>query len=414
MLLAAIIGGIVVWVAITLFGPTPTQTTSTRRVLDESWKRPTEAKQQIVDRRIALLQASDYRSTAEAVTVPEEYRAMAELKRNIENDLLARANIVGVGVRKRIVDGNPTDDIVLSIFVTDDSTGDDLRADPGLRGMLPDSSFLQVVKTGEIRARNWAPPPGGAANQIVPVLNWLNERVRPVFGGVSISRDQTPSGTLATCCYEVDTLPTMPTKYYMLSNNHVLANLNDSMVGDVILQPGWSDGGAYPADYVGWLAASVPIEFMNGGAYIPTNYVDAAIGAGHFMELDNRIYWTGNLRGVIYAPQQWTEVHKTGAVSAFTRGRITDVTTTIDVKYLGGKEARFVDQIVLDKMSIGGDSGSLVVDSQSRRGVGLLFADSIEDNQSYANKLLHIENALGIRISETGEVSPAPIGPFLG
>jgi hypothetical protein len=32
----------------------------------------------------------------------------------------------------------------------------------------------------------------------------------------------------------------VPTKFYLLSNNHVLANSNNAMIGDPILQPGRS------------------------------------------------------------------------------------------------------------------------------------------------------------------------------
>jgi hypothetical protein len=39
----------------------------------------------------------------------------------------------------------------------------------------------------------------------------------------------------------------------MLSNNHILANVNIASPGDAILQPGSRDGGIVPADVVGTL-----------------------------------------------------------------------------------------------------------------------------------------------------------------
>ncbi|EGL82757.1 hypothetical protein CathTA2_1765 [Caldalkalibacillus thermarum TA2.A1] len=99
--------------------------------------------------------------------------------------------------------------------------------------------------------------------------NALNSRVRPVKGGWSIGHKAITAGTVATCVYDMlpgarKTLPEpgigMPAKYYILSNNHVLANSNDASLGDAILQPGPYDGGKEDEDTVARLSRFIPIS----------------------------------------------------------------------------------------------------------------------------------------------------------
>lgn len=52
------------------------------------------------------------------------------------------------------------------------------------------------------------------------------------------------------------------------------------------------------------------------------------------------------------------------------------MTAAVNVTYGGGRTARFEDQIITGPMSEGGDSGSLLVDADELKAVGLLFAGS--------------------------------------
>lgn len=58
---------------------------------------------------------------------------------------------------------------------------------------------------------------------------------------------------------------------YILSNNHVLANLNSATIGDPIIQPGDLDGGTLQMDIIAQLTRWVPIDFVGN------NEVDCAI-----------------------------------------------------------------------------------------------------------------------------------------
>jgi len=215
----------------------------------------------------------------------------------------------------------------------------------------------------------------------------LARRIRPVQGGWSVSHFRGHTGTIGACVY--DLLPGsavsppkfgegIPPRFYILSNNHTLANSNEAAIGDPILQPGLADGGTDPADRIARLSRFIPITF---DPPVPRaqhrNLVDAAIAEGRFDELDRSIYWSGY-------PQGWYEkrnlrvgmqVKKTGRTTNFTLGHITAINATVDVNYPGGSVARFLEQIVTTNMSAPGDSGSLVLDLNNKV-VGLLFAGS--------------------------------------
>jgi hypothetical protein len=91
----------------------------------------------------------------------------------------------------------------------------------------------------------------------------LAKRTRPAKGGYSVGHYGITAGTIGTSVYDI--LPGgstsgspaigvgMPPRYYILSNNHVLANVNDAKIGDPILQPGPYDGGTDPADRIATL-----------------------------------------------------------------------------------------------------------------------------------------------------------------
>jgi hypothetical protein len=256
----------------------------------------------------------------------------------------------------------------------------------------------------------------GLAGQELEVgVQALAKRARPARGGYSVGHVKITAGTIATCVY--DFLPGatvnppasgigIPTKFYLLSNNHVLANSNNAMIGDPILQPGPFDGGTDPADRIARLSRFVPITFEPP---VPRashrNLVDAAVAEGEFHDLEREVYWHGVPRGWYQRARLKVgdRVKKTGRTTNFTRGRVIATNATIDVNYGGGQIARFLDQIVTTNISAGGDSGSLVLSSapgsqpgtQDDFAVGLLFAGSpqatIVNHFEHVRALLRIE-----------------------
>jgi hypothetical protein len=240
------------------------------------------------------------------------------------------------------------------------------------------------------------PPSPGVAPAVV-----ARGRVRPAPGGYSVGPADGPTGTIATSVY--DTLPAatgIPQHFYLLSNNHVLANSNAAAPGEPILQPGRADGGTDPLDRIATLSRYIPLTFQPD---VPLedqdNLVDAAIAEAEFNDIDRQVHWIGRVRA--WRPKDQvdvgTEVQKTGRTTHYTTGQITAVNATVDVAFDRGRVARLKDQIIMTKMSDPGDSGSLIL-TMDGVAVGLLFAGS--QQVTIANQIENVHSLLGVKVAE--------------
>lgn len=311
------------------------------------------------------------------------------------------ANVVGLAEGIKWKNGKPTGEPALIVLVTHKlekgQLGSKDLAPPKLGDMQTD-----VLDVGYLFA-------GGEAESSGAGVQTLGKRLRPAQGGYSVGHKNITAGTIATCVYDI--LPGgsvsppvhgvgIPPRYYILSNNHVLANSNAASLGDAVLQPGPFDGGADPADRIATLTRFVPITFNPPTPLASqNNFVDCAIAEGQFHDLNRLVYWNGHVRGwrrkanVIVG----TLVKKTGRTTNFTTGRITAINATIDVNFGGSKVARFKEQIVTTNMSAGGDSGSLVL-TIDNVAVGLLFAGS--STSMIANQIENVRSLLRVEVAE--------------
>ena len=244
-----------------------------------------------------------------------------------------RPNLVGVGVGVKWKKGAPTGEPAVLALVTTKVDRDALSTKELVPAKVANMQ-TDVLAIGIPLAGGGQPRVGAQS---------LARRIRPAEGGYSVGHVAITAGTIATCVYDIQpggsTSPPqpgvgIPNRYYILSNNHVLANSNDANLGDPILQPGPFDGGVDPADRIASLSRFVPITFQPP---VPlanhNNLVDAAVAAGEFHDLDREIYWTGYVRG--WRPRAGvtvgTIVQKTGRTTNYTTGRITAVNATVDI-----------------------------------------------------------------------------------
>lgn len=316
--------------------------------------------------------------------------ALHEVHEDKHADLMACENVVGVGIGNKVTEEEDTGELCLSVFVSQ-------KLEPSLlrkKDLIPKAIGrfkTDVVETGIIFAG--AGPMAEPATRIEEggvSVEVLTTRVRPAEGGYSVGHYQITAGTYATAVYDSSSYPGMPRKYYVLSNNHVLANSNAARIGDPVLQPGPYDGGIMGRDTIARLSRFVPIQFAGG-----PNYVDAALAEGNFDVLDREIYWIGYVRGAV-APAIGMSVQKTGRTTNYTTGRITAINAVVNVSYGGGQTARFEKQVLSTSMSAGGDSGSLLLDMDNKA-VGLLFAGS--SSVTVYNDIRYVQALLGIRIA---------------
>ena len=89
---------------------------------------------------------------------------------------------------------------------------------------------------------------------VIRALDVNTGRYRPAPGGVSVGHVAITAGTLGLWVQKND-------RWYILSNNHVLADSNEAQIGDPILQPGAHDDGTFPLDHIANLSEFVKIHF---------------------------------------------------------------------------------------------------------------------------------------------------------
>lgn len=317
-----------------------------------------------------------------------EYLEISKIQEDEENKILAKENVVGVAVSHKIKNEQDTGDPCMAVFV-------EQKLDPALLGSdqaIPKTIKkykTDVIETGPIFAEPHDAEDLAEDEEPDVGIQTLRGRIRPVEGGYSVGHYRITAGTMATAVYDRSPFPGIPRRYYMLSNNHVLANSNNARIGDPILQPGRYDGGTYPRDLVARLYRFVPIRFDGR-----CNYVDAAIAVGEFHDLDREVYWIGYVKGVATVGVN-ANVQKTGRTTSYTTGRVSAINATVNVNYGSGRVGRMCRQIVTTNMSAGGDSGSLLCD-MNERAVGLLFAGS--SSVTIHNDIRYVQALLGIRV----------------
>jgi hypothetical protein len=310
-------------------------------------------------------------------------------------------NVVGMGVGVKWKNGQPTGEPALIVLVAQKLDKSALSK----KQMIP--SKLGNVQTDVLAIGYPVAGLGGVEAAMEPQT--LAKRARPAEGGYSVGHYKITAGTIATSVYDwqpgATTTPPaagqgIPSRYYILSNNHVLANSNNAAIGDPILQPGPYDGGNPATDQIARLSRFIPIQFAPPIPLVNhKNLVDAAVAEGQFHDLDREVYWNGYLRG--WRPKSainvGLRVKKSGRTTNFTTGAIKVVGATVDVNYGPAGMARFSDQFITGNMSAGGDSGSLVM-TLDNVAVGLLFAGS--SVAMIMNPIEHVRNLLRVEVAE--------------
>lgn len=337
---------------------------------------------------------------------------------NIREEIFRKENVVSVGIGFKEKEGKKLieDDPCIIVGVTEKKSKISLNK----KDLVPseiDGFKTDVKKIGIPHALAYDP----------------KQRHRPALGGSSISHSLVTAGTLGTIVLNPKG------DRVILSNNHVMANSNNAKIGDMILQPGTYDGGT-PNDQIAKLAKFEPISFIgndddndddddggSGCAFADAfkgignifarifrsskrvkiikkdkeaivNYIDAAFAkpinddvvSDEIAEIGQVKEWKG-----IESIDLGESIEKFGRTTLYTQGTIDQMDMTVTVGYGGNKFAIFNDQFAAGPISEGGDSGSLIVSSNDKKAVGLLFAGS--EKITIINPIEHVIRILGIR-----------------
>ena len=176
------------------------------------------------------------------------FRQLIEAQRLAQADLLRRRGVVGVAIGFRNFKEQTTDQLAVAVLVVQKKPVEALSADDlvpqEVNGMRTD-----VIEVGRLEAH------------INP-----RDRFRPhVPAGVSIGHYKVTAGTIGAIVFDRNTGEPL-----ILSNNHVLANSNDSAIGDAVLQPGPTDHGVRPDDVVAKLHRFEMLRFYGDSGQGPT------------------------------------------------------------------------------------------------------------------------------------------------
>lgn len=316
------------------------------------------------DYRNALAQETQ----AEARIVGGDLARMAAAEPGAVSPLeapLSNVHATGVGIRVRGGEPRP-DQFVLKLFV--------FRKVPMNRTPALAQGFEGVpVDVEELPIQRAARRPGGLPPQ--------QRRHRPVIGGLSIAPLGAEfTGTLG--CF----LRGRGEEVFALSNNHVIADVNQLPPGTEIVQPGPET--AIPPtrrDAFAALTSFVPLEFPTLFTF-PINQVDAAIAVVPDLSLIQlgTMFGIGSYTPQLLAPLPGMRVIKCGRTTGVTTGWITAIHVgRVQVNYgFDGppRIAHFNEAVRIysfrPERPFGdvGDSGSVILDERTGRPVALLYA----------------------------------------
>jgi hypothetical protein len=293
---------------------------------------------------------------------------------------LTNVHATGAGIRVR--NGEVvSEDFVLKVYVFEKlDLGD---ATPQLTrqfgGIEIDVEPLPVQLAAARVSRTSQPQRRVAAQAAIANQN----RLRPIQGGVSIAPlNANYVGTLG--CF-VRGVASGAEQIYALSNNHVLADVNSLPIGTAIVQPGAETGPTTPADAFAALSSFIPVQFPTSRSARVVNHFDAAIARVTDAGLIRTaaMFGIGNYTPNRAAPVPGTSVTKSGRTTGVTTGVITAIHVNgVQINYgtqAGPRIAVFDDVIEITgtagrPFSLPGDSGSVILESNSGRPVALLFA----------------------------------------
>jgi hypothetical protein len=338
-----------------------------------------------------------------------QIEAVRQAKTIYQSKLLATPNVVGLGTAYKVVAGQATRELCLATLVTKKVSSAVLAAEDKIPSKVGGIT-TDVIEVGHLVA-----------------LGPQTGRCRPAEAGISLGHYKITAGTFGCVVHDRKSNSRL-----ILSNNHVLANSNDGLIGDPILQPGAVDGGTQANDILAFLTRFIPVTFGNppeppdwqkvvlqlvqqlrlatllnslglqnlldslGIHQASYNLIDAAVARPVADTIiGDEIMGIGKISGTLPASLGLL-VRKSGRSTGLTTGSVIVVDATVSVDYEAGHTARFDNQILTTAMSQPGDSGSLLVAANSPQAVGLLFAGS--DQTTIYNPIQAVLDSLEVTL----------------
>lgn len=294
--------------------------------------------------------------------------------RRVKTSLSPGWNVVGVGVGEKFAEGNSTGVPSIKFLVRKKA----INRKVGKSEMIPSAwngLLTDVEEVGEVRFLANGTDPKQAHDPVQPGCSIGYTRA----GGLR------NAGTLAALVKDG------AGRKFFLSSFHVLAELTSANDLLDITQPGTLD--SRNARIIGRMVRGIAPSATG------RNRVDAAIAEiAVDVNVTPEILGVGSIAGTKNAFAEMT-VEKFGRNTGYRTGYVFNTFFDISVPMPGG-EARFVDQIAIlglhGPFAGDGDSGSLVLERQTNRAVGLLFVQA--GNYSLANPIAAVLKDLNVAL----------------
>jgi hypothetical protein len=306
----------------------------------------------------------------------------------------ARRNVHAVGVGRKIVNGETIETASVRIYVTQ-------KVAPSLlppRDRLPET--IDGIPTDVIESLP-AFLASESPSEMSACTRDRRKRQRPVGAGISAAHRDVTAGTISCFCRSIRHGDD-PSKVYVMSNNHVFANVNQSQIGDPLYQQGPADGGTAD-DHFANLHRFIPMKL--GGT--EPNRVDAAIGElSSDVEFEPEVCQIGKIMGIGEAVEDM-DVCKHGRTTGYTEGTVTDESydALIGMDHSDPNVVAFFEnQVRIERtppyleIGLGGDSGSLVFSKTKAEAVGLYFANPPSGSYGVANHIADVLSELQIEL----------------
>ncbi len=220
---------------------------------------------------------------------------------------------------------------------------------------------------------------------VKPAINQQAEKFPIALGttGGNVNDFNVQGDTITCCSGTLGSLVMRGGAQFILSNNHVLARSDQAAPGEAISQPGLVDDKCKPGNTVANLTQAAPLKTAPGN-------VDAAIAAvvPGAVNPSGAILDLGSPSGQAAPPASTPvtaaismPVAKSGRSTALTCSTVQSILATIMIDYQKGCNTgatftiTYNNQVVVNggSFSAAGDSGSLIIKSQTAQPVALLY-----------------------------------------
>lgn len=298
-------------------------------------------------------------------------------------ELLKYPNVVMVGVGNKVKDGRDTGELAIIVGVSVKLPRDNLKA----KSLVPVAMKGQKTDVQEV----------GVIKALAQV-----DRVRPAVPGYSVGNFAITAGTIGLKVYDSKTNEPL-----LLSNNHVLANIDAGKEGDAIVQPGPCDGGTIANDTIATLlrwarlttgAQSCALLKFFRRKVAPRQLLTVDCAVARLLSPDILVDLVAGLvqpTSVIEA-QVGMPCQKSGRTTGVTQGAVQAIDVTVQVDYGDAGMLQFEDQVAVTAHSEGGDSGSAILSGNDV--IGLLFAGS--DTITICNRIQNVFDSLGVGLRQ--------------